>query len=240
MQDTISDAQWARFQQQGYVHLGRANANEIDALQQRIDEIMLGNADIDYNQVMMQLDRSDGPASKPGPQSLGHKGRTLEYRKIQNLELDPLFLAYLQTPLYQDICARAYEPDTPVACFRAMFMNKPSGLGSHLLWHQDHWTALDRDPLITIWTALDPATVANGCVQVIPGSHRKLINPEHGSGFLNQEQADEIGARSESTFLELEAGEGLLLHNWLLHTSAVNQTQQSRRAFSVCYMDAAT
>jgi phytanoyl-CoA hydroxylase len=32
----------------------------------------------------------------------------------------------------------------------------------------------------------------------------------------------------------------VLLHNWLLHTSDVNRTKQSRRAFSICYMDAAT
>jgi hypothetical protein len=32
----------------------------------------------------------------------------------------------------------------------------------------------------------------------------------------------------------------VLLHNWLLHSSDVNQTDQSRRAFSVCYMDGRT
>ncbi|MED5415867.1 MAG: phytanoyl-CoA dioxygenase family protein, partial [Candidatus Latescibacterota bacterium] len=41
-------------------------------------------------------------------------------------------------------------------------------------------------------------------------------------------------------YLELEAGEVVLLHNWLLHTSDVNRSKQSRRAFSVCYMEAAT
>ena len=40
--------------------------------------------------------------------------------------------------------------------------------------------------------------------------------------------------------LELEPGEAVLLHNWLLHASDVNKTDQSRRAFSVCYMDART
>jgi ectoine hydroxylase-related dioxygenase (phytanoyl-CoA dioxygenase family) len=32
----------------------------------------------------------------------------------------------------------------------------------------------------------------------------------------------------------------VLLHNYLLHASDVNRTAQSRRAFSVCYMEAAT
>jgi phytanoyl-CoA hydroxylase len=51
-----------------------------------------------------------------------------------------------------------------------MFINKPAKNGTFLPWHQDHWKYLDRPALITIWTALDPATIANGCVQVIPGT----------------------------------------------------------------------
>lgn len=240
MDDQMTDAQWEQFEREGYVHLGRADASQIAALQQRIDEIMLGTAPIDYDRVMMQLDRADGPDSKPGPQSKGHKGATLAYRKIQELELDPLFLAYLRKPLFRDVCARAYGQDTPIASFRAMFMNKPSGLGSPLIWHQDRWTFLDRDPKVTVWTALDPSTQANGCVQVAPGSHRQLLNPEHGSGFLTDEMARQVANRSDTVYLELEAGDVVLLHNWLLHTSDVNRTQQSRRAFSVCYMEAAT
>lgn len=238
--ERITDEQWQTFQDQGYAHLGRADADEIAALQQRIDDVMMGTADIDYDRVMMQLDRADGPDSRPGPQSRGHKEATLAYRKIQELEIDPLFLAYLQKPLFRDICARAYGGDTDVACFRAMFMNKPSGLGSPLIWHQDRWTDLDRDPQITVWTALDPATKTNGCVQLAPGSHRELLNPEHGSGFLTSEMAQEVAERFDTVYLELQAGEVVLLHNHTLHTSDVNRTQQSRRAFSVCYMEAAT
>ena len=69
-------------------------------------------------------------------------------------------------------------------------LNKPARKGTFLPWHQDRWTSLDRDPLITLWTALDPATQANGCVQVVPASHKLgLINPSHGAGFLTKEQA---------------------------------------------------
>lgn len=236
----LSEQQWKTFQEQGYVHLGKVDAVELAALQQRIDDIMMGTADIDYDRMMMQLDRADGPGSKPGPQSPGHKEASLNYRKIQDLEMDPLFLSYLQKPLYREICERAYGTQTDVACLRAMFMNKPSGLGSYLVWHQDRWTNLDRDPKITIWTALDPATKENGCVQVIPGSHDKLLNPDHGSGFLSDEMVEEVSKREDSIYLELEAGEVVLLHNWLLHTSDVNRSKQSRRAFSVCYMEAAT
>jgi ectoine hydroxylase-related dioxygenase (phytanoyl-CoA dioxygenase family) len=157
------------------------------------------------------------------------------------LEFDPLFLAYMQRPIFREICAHVYGADTPIAAFRAMFMNKPARKGTFLPWHQDRWTHLDRDPLITVWTALDPATIGNGCVQVIPGSHRQgLINPSHPSGFLTQEQAAQHAPPEKVVYLELAAGECALLHNYLLHASDVNRTDISRRAFSVCYMDART
>ena len=237
----LSSEELGQFEEQGFVRLGRVvPVAEIEALGQRIDEIMLGRAAIDYDQIMMQLDRVAGDDSGPGPQSKGHKGATLAYRKIQELELDPFFLAYLQHPLFGDICAKIHGSERPMACFRAMFMNKPAGKGTHLVWHQDRWSDLDRDPLITVWTALDPATLDNGCVQIVPGSHRALVNPDHPSGFLSAEQAAELLAKTQPVPLELEAGEVVLLHNWLLHSSDVNHTGTPRRAFSVCYMDAAT
>jgi ectoine hydroxylase-related dioxygenase (phytanoyl-CoA dioxygenase family) len=122
-----------------------------------------------------------------------------------------------------------------------MFMNKPANRGTFLPWHQDRWTALDRDPQITVWTALDPATRENGCVLVIPGSHRHgLINPTDPSGFLSEAQAAAICSPDSIVPIELEPGEVVLLHNYLLHASEVNRSAQSRRAFSVCYMEAAT
>jgi phytanoyl-CoA hydroxylase len=241
MPTQLTPAQWQQFRQDGYLRLGAVlSAAELSALQQRIDEIMLGTASVPYERMMMQVDGLTGNAADAGPQSKGHKGATLNYRKIQDLELDPLFLACMQKPLFGEICAAVYGAETPVDCFRAMFMNKPARHGSFLGWHQDRWTDLDRDPIITIWIALDPATVANGCVQVIPGSHDRLRNPEDSSGFLRKDQAESVLAESKPLFLELPAGEAVLLHNWLLHASEVNHTDLPRRAFSICYMDAAT
>jgi ectoine hydroxylase-related dioxygenase (phytanoyl-CoA dioxygenase family) len=94
---------------------------------------------------------------------------------------------------------------------------------------------------VTIWTALDPATKENGCVQILPGTHRfGIINTQHDSGFLTEQQAEQALHEGEVVFCELEPGECMLLHNWLLHSSDKNHSQQSRRAFSVCYADART
>ena len=239
--NAMSDQRWVEFLKQGYLRLGCVLAEaELRQLCYRIDEIMLGRAAVDYDRMLMQLDPGSGDYGDLAKQSKGFKVATLNHRKIQDLEYDPVFLEYLQRPLFRHICARAYGPETDVACFRSMFMNKPAHGGTRLRWHQDRWTFLDRDPKITIWTALDPSSVANGCVQIIPGSHHALINEESGSGFLTEEQAEAEVARADPIYLEVPAGNAVLLHNWLLHSSDCNGTDIARRAFSVCYMDAAT
>ena len=189
--------------------------------------------------MLMQLDGDKSDYGSLPPQTKGHKGPTLAYRKIEQLEYDPLFLAYMQQPLFHSICAHIYGPDTPIRCFRAMFMNKPAGKGTVLPWHQDRWNELDRNPRVTIWTALDDSTVENGCVTVLTGSHKLgLINET--SAFFTEEQGSELETRFDSVDLEFQAGESVVLHNWLLHTSGVNRTERERRALSVAYMEAAT
>ncbi|HEX4139854.1 MAG TPA: phytanoyl-CoA dioxygenase family protein [Candidatus Methylacidiphilales bacterium] len=241
MLSPVTEQQWNEYEQQGWLKLGRLDLSQLQKLQDRIDAIMLGKADIDYERLLMQLDSATGAYEDAGPQTYGFKGPRLDYRKIQELEHDAVFREYLLDPVFEDICTRTYGAGTPVALYRAMFMNKPANRGTFLPWHQDRWTTLDRDPQITVWTALDPATKANGCVQVIPGSHRHgLINPTHAAGFLSKAQAAAICTPDRIVHLELEPGEVVLLHNYLLHASDVNRSTQSRRAFSVCYMEAAT
>jgi len=98
---------------------------------------------------------------------------------------------------------------------------------------------LDRDPLVTTWIALDPATRLNGCVEVIPGTHRLGLLTTAGS-TLRQEDVERYCPADAIEYLEIEAGECLLLHNWLVHSSDVNRTDIPRRALSACYMDGRT
>lgn len=237
----ITDEQWQEYETSGYLKLGSISPELLRKMQERIDAIMLGKAAVNYQRMLMQRDSDSGRYEDAGEQTRGFKGATLEYRKIQDLEYDPLFLEYLQDPVFEDLCRRVHGDDAVISIFRAMFMNKPANKGTFLPWHQDRWTSLDRDPQLTVWTALDPATKENGCVQVIPGSHRHgLINPTHPSGFLSKAQAAAICTPERVVYVELEPGEVVLLHNYLLHASDVNRRSQSRRAFSVCYMDGAT
>ncbi len=238
----LSPEQWAEFDEQGYVRLGKTMTDdELAGLRDRIDAIMLGTAPIDLSKLYMQLDSDDGQYGSLSGGGSGPVEKSLNYRKIQNLEFDPLFKAFMEKPIFQAICARCYGEGEPVSSFRAMFMNKPAHKGTLLPWHQDAWLHLDRQPIVTLWTALDPATVANGCVEVVPGTHKLgLINKTHGSGFLNDDEIAQYCTNVPTVFVEVKEGESALLHNWLMHRSDVNKTDIPRRAFSVCYADGRT
>ncbi len=135
---------------------------------------------------------------------------------------------------YLQACLNGEAPKRAVLYETTLEAGKRGGRTLQTHWLRNCGLHLQKKPM-----QLD-ATIANGCVKIVPGSQDKLLNPDSGAGFLNSDQIDQLVAEVEPEYLELKAGEGVLLHNWLLHSSEVNSTEIPRRAFSVCYMDAAT
>jgi hypothetical protein len=235
----ITDEQWDQYFRQGFLHLGPlVDAEELDRLRERADDLAVGR--VTNPRVQVQLDTGGRYEDLPevtGQPSVG----TLRYRKVQGLETDELFRAVLRSPVLADVAEHHYGRHTSASLFRAMVMNKPAAQGTVLPWHQDGgdvW-ALDRDPLITIWMALDDATAANGCVEVIPGSHRLGLLSAQGS-TLSEEDARRFCPEDQVHPLEVPAGHAVLMHNWLIHRSGVNPTPRPRRAFTACYLDSRT
>jgi ectoine hydroxylase-related dioxygenase (phytanoyl-CoA dioxygenase family)/polysaccharide pyruvyl transferase WcaK-like protein len=235
----LTESQWSDYLRDGYLHLGPVlSPDEVEALCARADELALGRRS--FPELELQLDTGGDYEQLPGAVHTFERG-TLLYRKVQGLQHDPLFARLLHQPVFADICARHYGAHAPVSIFRAMVMNKPAGQGTYLPWHQDGgdvWK-LDRDPLVTTWVALDPATRANGCVEVVPGTHRLGLLTTHGS-TLTPEDAERHCPADAVLPLEVEPGHALLLHNWLIHRSGINPSPVPRRAFSACYMDGRT
>lgn len=228
----------AQWEDQGYLRLGRvASEDQLKAMRERIDDLMMGR--LPNGHLYFQRDSGTG---EYGSLKFGD-GRwdspTFNYRKIERLERDPVFLTYIRHPRFREITEAVYGPE--VSIYRAMFMNKPAKRGTILPYHQDagsQWS-LTKDPILTVWTALDDATIAKGCVQVIPGSHLLGLLSERGH-TITPEQEAKYAREEDGVFLEAEAGEAILLHNLLLHRSGVNREDTPRRAFSVCYMEAST
>lgn len=132
--------------------------------------------------------------------------------------------------------------DGEPAHFHSKLMQKEPKVGGAWEWHQDYgyWY---RDgflypQLLSVLTALSPATKENGCLQVIKGSH--LVGRiEHGfSGEqvgANQERVDELLKRLELVYVEMEAGDTLFFHSKTLHRSDANLSDAPRWSLISAY-----
>lgn len=232
----VTEDEWSGFLQRGFLRLeGSVTTRELHALQYEMDKLMMGDDDqAMYDQLRMELDGSSGL-------STGFKGRSLDYRRIEGLDGIPIVRSYVAKPLFREICSRIYGPGSSIALFRAMLVNKPPGGGASIGWHQDYWSYLSRQPSLTTWLALDEATVENGALQIIPGSHKLgHLNPANKSGFLTKSMVDRYCRDQEAMYLQLSAGDAVILHNGLIHSSDANSTTRRRRALSVCYMETST
>jgi hypothetical protein len=227
----------AHFDEHGYARLGRViEGRELDALRERADEIMLGNVSLPG--LFFQLDTETG-SYEDLVFGRGYEGPSLNYRKIEKLEKDERFRAWIENSLFEHIARSLIEG--PIAIYRAVLMTKGSGGGTVLPWHQDgglFW-GLDRHPILQIWTALDDAPLDGGCVEVVPGSHKQGLATPLG-GVIPQEHVERRRAGEARVLLPARAGEAILLHNHVWHRSLVNRTGKTRRAFSICYMSADT
>jgi phytanoyl-CoA hydroxylase len=112
-------------------------------------------------------------------------------------------------------------------------------------WHQDESHIPTRDRSLTaVWIALDDATVDNGCLWVIPGSHRRgVLYPvaqTTDGRFDGTKRAVRFPHREEDAVpVELPAGAALVFDGHLLHRSLPNRSRgRLRRALVTHYMSA--
>jgi len=132
-----------------------------------------------------------------------------------------------------------------VALFKSRFHVKLPGKNEEVPWHQDvgaknggYYPDGQPVPSVTCWMALDRVNAENGAVQVLPGSHRRLIGDfrrnfhaellEHGA--LRQEDL------AAAATLNLEAGEFYLFHSWLIHGSAPSSIAVRRAGLNMRYI----
>lgn len=231
------DAAVAHYRQHGYALIERvASERTLEALRERARSIMHGETT--HEGLFFQLDTKSGDYYDLA-YGRGWEGPSDNYRKIEKLERDPLFRAWIDNPLFERIARAVIEGD--IVTYRAILMNKAAGGGTHLPWHQDggSFWGIDRDPELQIWTALDDAPVAAGCVEFVPGSHGGGLARPVG-GTITPEAALAANAEARAVPMSARAGDVMLIHNHVWHRSGKNTTEHPRRAFSVCYMSAST
>jgi hypothetical protein len=117
-------------------------------------------------------------------------------------------------------------------------IRKPPKIGEPLPWHQDeaYWEPSLVYRALGCWMPLDGATVENGCMSFIPGSHRSEVLPHRHVGddprvhalYTTPDQAEVARAVPVPT----PAGGAVFHHSRTLHASGPNSTDKVRRAYA--------
>lgn len=223
----LTDSELAAYTRDGYLAYDRLMLEEeVDALLGR----MLQRVERPIEGVQIQVE----PAVERGEAQA--VSRLDNIRKIEKLvEKDDLFLRLAKhpqiLPRIQDLLG------DKVRLFRDALMMKPARHGSAKPYHQDsaYWR-IEPMTLCSIWLALEDATPENGCMRVIPGSHKNgVIEHRRLEDFM---VTDDHIDYSKEIAVPLHKGGVLFFHSLLLHATSPNTSGFSRRAMVVSYMGA--
>ena len=129
-----------------------------------------------------------------------------------------------------------------IALWNSSLFAKPARIGTRTPWHQDgeYWPIR---PLATcsVWIAVDDSNCDNGCLRVIPGSHKSRtlskhnVNNAHGLA-LNLELDGNEFDETKAVDIELEAGQISMHDVFLMHASEPNNSDMHRRGMTLRFM----
>jgi len=112
---------------------------------------------------------------------------------------------------------------------------KPPRYGAETPWHQDeaYWGEQMRYNSFSMWIPLQEATLENGCMQFIPGSHKSEILPHHSIGHdvrVHGLEMDDLPDAAKAVACPIPAGGCTIHNNRTMHYAGPNRSDIPRRA----------
>ena len=153
---------------------------------------------------------------------------------------DEAFLEVARDESILDLVEQVIGPD--VILWGCQAFCKPPGDGMAVPWHQDgHYWPIRPLATCTVWIALDDSVIENGCLRVIPGSHRDKalyshLKEDRADLVLNQRVRDDLFDELTAVEVELEAGQMSLHDVYLIHGSNPNRSTRRRAGLAIRYM----
>lgn len=173
----------------------------------------------------------DGNLKQPKELSINKVGHALD-------ELDPVFKSFSDSDKVRGLLVSlGYK--RPIV-IQSMYIFKQPGIGGEVVPHQDNSFLYTEPTTCTgLWLALEDATITNGCLWAIPGSHknglvRRFIRGEDGVTF---DQPSPAYDQKDFVPIEVNAGSLVVIHGDLIHQSLENQSSKSRHAYSLHVVD---
>eukprot|EP00257_Ricinus_communis_P019862 XP_015578963.1 phytanoyl-CoA dioxygenase [Ricinus communis] len=173
----------------------------------------------------------DGNLRQPKQLSINKVGHALH-------EVDPVFKSFSSSDKFKSmLCSLGYK--RPVV-IQSMYIFKQPGIGGEVVPHQDNSFLYTEPTTCTgLWLALEDATIVNGCLWAIPGSHknglvRRFLRGEEGVFFDRPSPAYD---QKDFVPIEVKSGSLVVIHGDLIHQSFENQSSKSRHAYSLHVVD---
>ena len=171
---------------------------------------------------------------------LGNDRARLALLRSYPSQLLPSFAGLIRHPRLIEAVSRIIGPDVLVwSC--GFFIKEPSSK-SYVSWHQDlNYWGLDGDDEVTAWYALTPATIENGCMRFVAGSHRMKDVPhvdKFGPDNLLTRGQEIAVAVDEAAAVDvlLRAGQASFHHGHMFHASAPNRTNSRRLGVAIRFV----
>ncbi|GKC69337.1 phytanoyl-CoA dioxygenase, partial [Tanacetum coccineum] len=137
-----------------------------------------------------------------------------------------------------DELIHGFDPSSSASVFSTK--NQQPGIGGEVVPHQDNSFLYTEPTTCTgLWLALEDATIVNGCLWAIPGSHkdglvRRFIRDDNGVHFDKPSPSYD---QKDFVPVEVKTGSLVLIHGDLIHQSFENQSSKSRHAYSLHVID---
>jgi phytanoyl-CoA hydroxylase len=216
------------FEDNGYLAVPDAvPAARVAAMRQRIEELCERWDTEDARRIGMQQE-----TEVAGAVATVQTAQTI--RKFSSLvPQEPVFMTHAGDSDLLEMVADLIG--TPISLYADQALLKPPFVGSEKLLHQDnaYFRVVPDEAVITCWCALDDATVENGCMYYVPGSHRLGI-VEHKGIRGTPHLVPTEHTTEHAVSVPIEAGGIIFHHSCTLHYSPANNTPRWRRAF-VCH-----
>ncbi|MDX1500774.1 MAG: phytanoyl-CoA dioxygenase family protein [Thermoanaerobaculia bacterium] len=164
--------------------------------------------------------------------------------KKQNLSTVHLHFDWARELVAHPAVLDAVEPllGPDLLVLSTLILNKHPHDPAFVGWHQDgtYWN-LHSAPTASAWIALTDSTRANGCMRVIPGSHRETMLPHECTYAENSllGRGEQVAAEvdeSRAIDVELRAGQMSIHQNAILHSSPPNGSDHRRIGFIIRFV----
>jgi len=234
--NVLSETQAASFQRDGFVVVpGLLAASAIAQMRAVADDHVAAQlAPVEY-EVDVQYPGSPRDAKAAGGETTRRLLHAYSRHEVfRNWATDAHIKAILQS-LFA-------SPNIELSqCHHNCIMTKHPGFSSATLWHQDNrYWSFDEQNLISVWTALGDESRENGCLRVIPGSHRLELDPGcfDAAKFLRPDLAPNKLLLQDAMRVELQRGDVLFFHSKLFHAAGRNLTDEVKYSLVYTYHEA--